>query len=130
MVAALTYVLVSIVVLIVLTFVYVIEDRKGERVFLLAYRQKLDEWISKAIALIERFMFSLSNGVVRLLLHYGAHSILKRVLAFIQNLEERVEDLVRKNRRIAKSISALRAKAHTTDTVVKEEPSTDVSVEK
>jgi hypothetical protein len=88
---ALTYVAISIIVLLVLTFVYVIEDHKGERVFLLSHRDKLDSLLRKGIGKIESLMFSLTNNVVRLLLHYGAHSVLK-------------------NRRIAKSISALREK--------------------
>ncbi len=112
MFVAFTYVGVSLAILIVLTFVYVLEDIKGERIFFLKFRDILDEYLRKALAKIELFMFSLTNGVVRLLLHYGAHSILKRALASIRTLESRVEELLRKNRRIAKSISALRAKMH------------------
>jgi hypothetical protein len=110
MIVALTYVGISLAVLAMLTFVYVIEDHKGERIFLLNHRDKLDGLLRKGIGKIESLMFSLTNNVVRLLLHYGAHSVLKRALAFIKSAEEKVEALVRKNRRIAKSISALREK--------------------
>jgi hypothetical protein len=112
MIVALIYVGVSIGVLLLLTFVYVVEDIKGERVFLLSLRAKLDAFFVYVLRRIELMMFSFSNGVVRLLLHYGAHTILKRVLAFIRGLEVRVEELVRKNRRIAKSIGALRSGGH------------------
>ncbi|MFM2381760.1 MAG: hypothetical protein RLZZ76_527 [Candidatus Parcubacteria bacterium] len=112
MIVALTYVGVSIGALLLLTFVYVVEDIKGDRVFFLSLRDKLDAFFMRVLRKIELFMFSLSTGFVRILLHYGAHSILKRTLAFIKTLEVRVEELVRKNRRIAKSISAIRSKSH------------------
>ena len=112
MIVALTYVAISIGVLLLLTFVYVVEDAKGERFFFLKARAKLDTFLSQVLHRVELFMFSLSNSIVRLLLHYGAHSILKRMLAVIRSLEEKVEDLVRRNRRIAKGIGALRTKGH------------------
>jgi hypothetical protein len=112
MIVALTYVAISFGVLLLLTFVYVVEDIKGERVFLVGVRDKLDILFVRILRKIELFMFSLSNGFVRLLLHYGAHSILKRILAFVRKLEMRIEELVRKNRRVAKSIGALRTSGH------------------
>jgi hypothetical protein len=112
MYVALTYVAVSIGALLFLTFVYVVEDVKGNRVFFIGIRDKIDSLLSRGLRRIELFMFSLSTGFVRILLHYGAHSVLKRVLAFIRSLEERLEELVRKNRRIAKSLGAIRTKGH------------------
>jgi hypothetical protein len=112
MYVALTYVAVSIGALLFLTFVYVVEDVKGDRVFFLGLRDKLDVLLTRVLKRIELFMLSLSTGFVRILLHYGAHSVLKRILAFIRSLEQRLEELVRKNRRIAKSLGAIRAKGH------------------
>ncbi len=114
MIIAFTYVGVSIAVLLVLTFVYVLEDIKGKRIFLPNVRQVLDVVLGRSIKKIESLAFSFTNGVVRLLLHYGAHSILKRILAVIRTLEQKVEDLVRQNRRIAKSLGSMRTNAHFT----------------
>jgi hypothetical protein len=113
MVLALTYVAGSFITLLVLTCIYVIEDIKGKRVFLLSFRTKLDAFLALLLVKIEKFMYSFTNGFMRLMLHYGAHSILKRVLAVIRKLEVKVEDLVRRNRSIAKDIrSSLRPKNH------------------
>ena len=113
MVLALTYVACSFLTLMVLTFVYVVEDIKGKRIFLLATRTKFDVLLARGLVKIEQFMYSLTNGFMRLMLHYGAHSILKRVLAGIRKLEAKVEDLARRNRNIAKDIhKSLRPKNH------------------
>jgi hypothetical protein len=113
MVLALTYVAGSFITLLVLTFIYVVEDIRGKRVFLVSLRTKLDALLALALVKIEKFMYSFTNGFMRLMLHYGAHSILKRVLAVIRRLEAKVEDLVRRNRNIAKDIrSSLRPKNH------------------
>ena len=113
MILALTYVACSFLTLMVLTFVYVVEDIKGKRIFLLSTRIKFDTVLALGLVKIEQFMYSFTNGFMRLMLHYGANSILKRVLAVIQKLEAKVEDLVRRNRSVAKSIrKSLRPKNH------------------
>jgi len=113
MVIALTYVAVSIGMLGLLTFVYVVEDNKGKRIFLLGLRTKLDRFLTLILQKIERIMFSFTNGFMRLLLHYGAHSVLKRVLALIRRLETKVEELVRQNRKVAKDIGgSIKPKTH------------------
>ena len=94
MYVALTYVAVSIGALLFLTFIYVIEDVKGDRVFFLGLRNKLDRLLTSILNRIELFMLSLSTGIVRILLHYGAHSVLKQILAFIRSFEQRLEALV------------------------------------
>jgi hypothetical protein len=104
MTAALTYVGVCLGVLIILTFVYVVEDIKGERVFLKGSRAWLDqifEWILKRLAGVRTFF---THGFMRLLLHYSAHKVLKRLLTTLQRLEKKVEELVRRNRKVAKTI--------------------------
>ena len=113
MIIALSYVGVSITVLLLLTVVYVIEDNKGHRVFLVSLREKCDNLLALLVARFEKIAFSFTRGFMRLLLHYGAHSILKRMLAFIRALETRVEHLVRQNRKVAKDIGgSLRQKSH------------------
>ena len=112
MAVALTYVGFSLVALALLTFVYVVEDIKGKRVFLLSLRAKLDTLLSVLVTKFEQVAFSFTNGFMRLLLHYGAHSVLKRVLAVIRKLEMKVEELVRHNRKVAKDISAVKVRNH------------------
>lgn len=112
MVVALTYVAFSLVALALLTFVYVVEDIKGKRVFLLSLRVKLDSLLLMLLRKFQQVAFSFTNGFMRLLLHYGAHSVLKRVLALIRKLEMKVEELVRHNRKVAKDISAVKVRNH------------------
>lgn len=104
MVIAFVYVGCSILALLVLTIVYTIEDVKGKRVFLVGVREALDRFLTAFIQKISLWLYGFAHGFMRLLFHYGAHSILKRVLSGIRGLEARVENLVRKNRKIAKDI--------------------------
>lgn len=112
MTLALTYVASSVVILVCLTVVYVIEDIKGRRIFLTQARTWLDSLFERLLRKGSSVMFSFSNGFMRLLFHYGAHSILKRILLAVRKLEKKVEDLVRRNRRVAKDISANKQKNH------------------
>lgn len=111
MVLALTYVGISVATLLVLTFLYVLEDIHGGRVFLVRARTKLDELLVRMRITIETWFALFVAGFMRLLFHYGAHSILKRILATIQRLEGAVEELVRKNRKVARDIRT-RTKNH------------------
>ena len=112
MVAALTYVAVSVVILVVLTSIYVIEDIKDRRIFFLRFRAALDRLFVLLLAKLSEFISFFTHGFMRVLLHYGAHTILKRVLATLRTLEKRVEDLVRHNRKVAKDIHTAKNKTH------------------
>lgn len=114
MIVALTYVGGSFITLVLLTVVYAIEDVKGRRIFLASLREKIDALLISLSLQISSWFFSFGHGFMRLLFHYGAHSILKRVLATLQGLEFKVEDLVRKNRKIARDIRD-RKRSHLTD---------------
>lgn len=104
MVIAFVYVGCSVLALLVLTVVYTIEDVKGKRVFLVGVREAMDRFLNAFLQKISVWLYGFAHGFMRLLFHYGAHSILKRVLSGIRGLEARVENLVRKNRKIAKDI--------------------------
>lgn len=104
MVIAFVYVGCSVVALLLLTVVYTIEDVKGRRIFLVRVREATDRFLNAFSLKVSKWLYGFAHGFMRLLFHYGAHSILKRVLSGIRNLEARVEDLVRKNRKIAKDI--------------------------
>ncbi len=109
---ALIYVAGSLGILSLLTVVYVIEDIKGKRVFLVGFRSALDTALSFVLSKIFSLSSFFGNSVVRLLLHYGAHTILKRVLAGLRTLENKVEDLVRQNRQVAKGITTAKTRNH------------------
>ena len=64
----------------------------------------MDRLLNALLNKVSKWLYGFANGFMRLLFHYGAHSILKRVLAGIRTLEARVENLVRANRKIAKDI--------------------------
>ena len=112
MVAALTYVGVSMCVLAALTIVYVLEDIKGQRIFLQSARLWLDKALLALYARFSSIVSFFTHGFMRVLLHYGAHTILKRVLSALRKLEKRVEDLVRHNRKVVKDISAAKSRNH------------------
>jgi len=112
MIVALTYVAGSSIILILLTFIYVIEDFKGKRVFFVGFRAFLDKVLTACKVQLAKITSFFTNGFMRLLLHYGAHSLLKGVLAWLRALEKRVEDLVRQNRKIAKDIHAAKKRNH------------------
>lgn len=104
MIIALTYVGISVVTLVLLTILYIVEDIHGERVFFIGLRAKLDTYLVRLIEKLKQWFSLFVTGFMRLLFHYGAHSVLKRILAFIQRLEGAVEELVRKNRKVARDI--------------------------
>jgi len=112
MLAALTYVGISVAVVLVLTVVYVFEDLRGRRLFLTAAREALDRFIAAILQLLRRVTRFFTHGFVRLLLHYGAHTLLKRILNTLRNWEHKVEELVRHNRKVAKDIRAQKTDSH------------------
>ena len=120
MIVALTYVGGSFITLILLTIVYAVEDAKGRRIFFATLREKIDRTLISLSHKISSWFFGFGHGFMRLLFHYGAHSILKRVLSALQGLEFRVEDLVRKNRKIARDIRD-KKQSHLTDVAIHKE---------
>lgn len=112
MVAALTYVGVSVAVLLLLTLVYVVEDIKGRRVFLVRARTLFDSFLLVLRSKLASIIAFFTHGFMRVLLHYGAHTILKRILSTLRNLEKKVEDLVRQNKKVVKNISSTKTRTH------------------
>jgi len=104
MVPALWYLGISIGVFLLLSLLYSIEDKKGDRVILKGFRALLDGVFLAILARLFSLMAFFTHGFMRLLLHYSAHKILKRIQTTLQRLEQKIEALVRHNRRIAKTI--------------------------
>lgn len=57
----------------------------------------------------------LGRGFFRLIMHYFAHSVLRRILHFVRRLEERIEGAMRRNRQVAKAIDAEKRQTHLTE---------------
>jgi cell division protein FtsB len=112
MFTALTYVGGSVTVLLLLTAIYIIEDSKGRRIILPRIRGWFDAVCRWFLLQASLFFSFFSKGFVRVLLHYGVHSILNRLLATLRKLEKKVEELVRRNRTVVKNIRKVHTKSH------------------
>jgi hypothetical protein len=102
--AALTYLGVSLGILLLLMVLYTIEDKKGGRIVLKGVRAALDALFLTILAWLTRLTKVFTHGFMRILLHYSLHRLLSRILHTLQVLEKKVENLVRHNRRVAKTI--------------------------
>ena len=114
MIIALTYVGISVAVLLLLTVLYVVEDIQGKQVFMVKARARFDALLYVLLAKLQQWVSVFTTGFMRILFHYGAHSILKRLLATLRTLEARVEYLVRQNRKVARDLRN-RARTHLDD---------------
>ncbi len=114
MIIALTYVGISVLVLLLLTVLYVVEDIQGKQVFLVQTRARFDMLLYMLLAKLQKWVSVFTTGFMRVLFHYGAHSILKRILSMLRRLEARVEHLVRQNRKVARDLRN-RARTHLDD---------------
>lgn len=112
MLAALLYVGGSVVVLVLLTGIYTLEDIRNRRIVLVRLRESFDIILQRIAVKLGNGKSFFTHGFMRLMLHYGAHTILKRLLTTLRRMESRVEELVRKNRRVAKDIRAAKVKNH------------------
>lgn len=112
MVIALIYWVSSVVILVFLTAVYVVEDARGERIFLASAREQLDSLCRLVSLKVSYYSASFSHGFMRVLLHYSVHSVLSQILLTLQKLEKKLENLVRHNRKVAKDIHAIKTKGH------------------
>ena len=112
MIVALAYVGVSLAVLLLLTLLYVMEDIKGTRIVLPRLREAFDRALIFVQQKLRALLSFFTHGFMRLLLHYGAHTVLNRLLSALRTLEGRVEELVRKNRKLAKDIRTPKERNH------------------
>ena len=112
MLSALTYVGCSITVLALLILLYTIEDIRGKRLFLDGFRQWLDRVCAFILSKLSQLLNFFGMKFVRLLIHYSLHGLLKRILGGLRKLEKKVEELVRKNRKIATEIQLSKTKNH------------------
>jgi hypothetical protein len=112
MTTALVYLGGSAFVLLLLSFFFGLEDRRGDRVFLKGLRGWIDTLFVSLGNTTAFFLKQFWTGFVRLLFHYGAHQLLKRVLRSLQGLEHRLEKLVRQNKAVARELGVERQRTH------------------
>ena len=101
----LTYLGCSALVLVILTTLYIIEDASGHRVVLPRLRGHLDAVCNAVARKLSISGVLFGKGFLRLLFHYGAHSLLKRILLMLRSWEQKIETLVWNNKRVVKNIN-------------------------
>ncbi len=99
--APLTGFLISGFFVVMLVLLFRIERNRGRR-FLEYARGRADFAILKVEHSVRMFVGALSGGVVRQTLHYLFHAALTAVLSFLRGIENRVKDVSRTNRALAK----------------------------
>lgn len=110
---ALIFLVCSTMVLVFTTGIFRVEDaRQGNRVMLSLLRSLLDRFVTFVGGKLSRADTYLGRGFARLMLHYAAHGILNRLLAFIGRTEKKVEHLLRRNKQVATDIRVSKKKTH------------------
>jgi len=110
---ALIFLALSVSTLVIIAGVFRVEDaREGKRVALASVRGLFDTFLRKLRTRLAKADTYLGRGFARLMLHYAAHGVLQRLLAFIGRTEQRVEHLLRRNKQVAKEIRTDKQKTH------------------
>jgi hypothetical protein len=86
-------------ILLLLSVLYVYEDAQGHRVFLISFRSWLDRSFTSLFGWSIRLLSSIARGTVRFVLRYGVYSFLGIIVARLKRWEQRVENIVMRNRR-------------------------------
>jgi hypothetical protein len=98
---ALTAVFLSLAAVLLLEFLFRVERAWGRRFFSFA-REHLDYYLLKIAHAFLKFYRSLSRDVLRQIVHYFFHTLLKRILELLGATERKVKDIMRSNRSFAK----------------------------
>lgn len=99
---------ISFVLWLLLTVLYVVEDRRGSRIVLPGARAFFDQVLFGLSLRAARYFHWATRGFLRILLHYGFHRLLQRLLRFVQRIEHWIERIMRQNRAVAKQVKAER----------------------
>ncbi len=98
MIGPVVYLISSTVVFLLLVLLYILEDRRGDRLLLSSLRSRLD----RGLLYIKRQIIIRSGvtlqQIVKFLLHHGIQTVLRKMLRFVRSIEERLEVLLRKHR--------------------------------
>lgn len=109
---ALTYVGYSVGILLILTVLFIVEDRKGTKVVAVRVRNVLDAVLGKLAIKGSTHGYFFGKGFARLVFHYSMHGVLKRFLQFLKKWEQRVETMLHRNRTVAKQIQGEKQRTH------------------
>lgn len=106
----LTIIGISAGVLLVLTALFRVELKNGERLFLGGFRGWLDTVVSSLFEWFARVLSYLHAGVFRTTLHYIVHHILDRIIAALIRLQKRLFQVYEKNKWKHKTIERVDSK--------------------
>lgn len=127
MTTALIYFAVSTSVVLVLTTLYLVEDRYGRRVVLVGARNWLDRSFQSVYDRLAHWFERAWAGLVRFVLHYGVRVFLATVAYWFRYWEKRVENVIRRNRQ---SLRRERTGRNHLDDIADHKQSTALSEEK
>ena len=96
---------------LLLALLFAVEDRHGRR-FASSLRDLLDRAIDRGIVAWHTLMLYTGSGAGRVGLHYLLHRFLRGCGHVLQWLHDRVEYWRRRNRRIARTVQAVRTESH------------------
>lgn len=102
----------SVALLLALVIFYNFEDARGNRVIFRRLRAFLDDvivFVGRTFLLILNWF---RKSFIRLLFHYGAYRLLKRILRLVRTCEHKIEQMLRQNKRAAREISGERTRNH------------------
>jgi hypothetical protein len=100
----LSFLIGSTITLVIMTGVFRLEDARGRVLVFASFRQALTRFLLWCVAWLQSFHPYIGRGFIRLMLHYSAHGVLKRILRLVRRIEQWIERVMRQNRQVAKSI--------------------------
>jgi hypothetical protein len=103
----------SAVTALLLISLFAIEGRRGSR-YMAGVRSWLDARVDSGIVLWHRAQLLIGSGAGRVGLHYLLHRILGWGVAGLEVARNRFEYWQRRNRRIARTVQAVRTETHLT----------------
>jgi len=113
MTTALIYLACSTLALGIIAGVFRVEDARGGHLVILGgVRRFFNKIISAVAERLSKADTYFGRGFPRLMLHYLAHGVLYRLLAFVGRVEKRVAHLLRRNKQVAKDIRTTKEKTH------------------
>ncbi len=99
--------------LVIVSTIFVLEDSSNGRiVFLKKIRFSFNNFVSKDVFRFRSVRIFSKTGVVRLMLYYVIHTILRNILILINNLKKGIEVLLLRNKQVVKKIRSNVEKTH------------------
>lgn len=108
----LTYVGVSLGVLLLLVIFFRFEDKRGRRVVLSGVRNSIDDAVLLSSNAIGSFFETIGSRGTRIVMHFIIHNVLKTILRLLEKSESGITRLLHSNRRKAHVIRESTARTH------------------